>query len=323
MARQWMRLDTNYWYDDKVAAAGPGGAVLYLQAIGLAHRVDSPDGVLTWGQLEMLPIAQWSETFGELGALVDVLIDVGLFERSEASRGRARRDVRVVAWSDWSVSQGGDKALSSAAQRSRKYRAKKSRMADSDPLPLETSESEASRDVARDIARDDLERKIERKIEREREARDVAQSARDVERADPAPPEKPQDQEPITDRLFECFGWRIDIAECEQLAEWARAKNIPDDVLVDVARLNPYPSDVRSELRTYEPRVVPAFTWDRDADAAIGAAHEAELADENTRGRVADVIELMRHRLTDSPEDIEKKQQLAREELARMDEEPW
>src|SRR5262245_22851486 len=61
--RQWIRLDVNFWEDDKIIAVGPAAAVLYLQALTLAKRVDSRDGVLSWAQLEALPITRYGDPF--------------------------------------------------------------------------------------------------------------------------------------------------------------------------------------------------------------------------------------------------------------------
>ena len=327
MARQWMRFDTNFWYDDKVLAAGrQTGGVLYAMLLCLAYRVDATDGVLTWEQALDVPY----EPADDIPELLDRLIDVGLCARSEVSRGRRARDIRIVAWSEWSVSQGGDKGLTSSAQRSRKYRAKQRQGVDNEPLPLETKGESVARDVARDIAGDALERKKER--EKERESAHARARARDPLPEDQNPeehapqPEPSEPERPVAERLFAAWGWRVDADECDQLAEWARMRRIPDDDLLACAAVCPWPSDVRSELRDYEPRVVPAFTYDPDADNQARADADAERNDPSMREKVADVIALTRNRLTESPDDIAAKQAAARAELAAIpddESEPW
>ena len=326
MARQWIKLDVNFWYDDKVVAAGTFAAVLYLQAITLAQRLDSTDGTLSVEQLEMLP----HHDLGDLVELVERCVDVGLLERTDRRTGASRRDVRAIAWPDWSGSTTSDKGLTEGAQRSRKYRAKRRQEGDKLPLDVAPGQIDASRAIARDIAPATLEREKEREIERESaharaRARDPLPKDQDPEEHAPEP-EPSEPERPVAERLFAAWGWRVDADECDQLAEWARMRRIPDDDLLACAAVCPWPSDVRSELRDYEPRVVPAFTYDPDADNQARADADAERNDPSMREKVADVIALTRNRLTESPDDIAAKQAAARAELAAIpddESEPW
>lgn len=357
MARQWIKLDADFYADDRVLELLSDGDVepdramrfatvfVFLGAAMLSRRIDA-EGEVTYAQLVGATSALGLSD-SELDRAVERLIDVGLFERGKAS-GPRRRPVRVTAWSKW---QGdADASRERRARDAERKRTQRRVKRESSPTQaVDKPESSAAQepestargeDVRADAADASAHKRREEKIREEESGRPRT----DADVRAPTPEEQPP-KAPVAERLFEVFGWRVDLAECEELAEWGAAKGVPDDDLIDCARLNPWPSDVRSELRHYDPRVQ-LLTYDRERpivdvadadiefvhgtqreiDAAQAAAVEAERNNADTAHRVADIINIARGRVSvpDDDAEIGAKQQAARDELARMgDDEPW
>ena len=103
-SRIYVPLDSNFFDDDKVLAAGEQATYLFLAMMARAKQLDT-DGVLTVQQVERLQVKGWRRR-------IERLVDVGLVEEAPGCYG-------IAGWLKWNESREA-RAARLAAERRRK-----------------------------------------------------------------------------------------------------------------------------------------------------------------------------------------------------------